>query len=138
MLASRTHVCTVSSCLSGCQLDPGHGPHTCLLSLAPVLPLLTAAPVTLQNIMTALADISIQLTAVGVSGTASLASVRAAPEFNPSNALFALIASGAASKPLTARLLLLLPVHDAVRHHASMSNARVSERHHVCRTHRTC
>ena len=55
----------------------------------------------------ALADISIQLTAIGVPGTATLALVRAAPEFNPLNALYASIAAGAANKPLTARTLLL-------------------------------
>ncbi len=57
----------------------------------------------MQAFRNALADISIQLTAIGVAGTATLVQARAAPEFNPSNALLALVAEGYASKPLTAR-----------------------------------
>ena len=57
-----------------------------------------------QAFQNALSDISIQLTAIGVAGTATLVQARAAPEFNPTNALLALISEGYANKPLTARI----------------------------------
>ena len=93
-----------------------------------VPPLLRLHPLT-QDLTSALADISIQLTAIGVPGTASLALAREAPEFNPSNAIFAQIASGAANKPLTARMLTSDALYRARYHLRAAMSIR---KHHNC------